>query len=596
MHTTMRDQLEEKYRQEREKRLNPNGNDQYIAVEGEFADFDADPNAGPPIERAPSTDLVDVVIVGGGMTGLLTAVELRRAGVGDFRIIDKASDFGGTWYWNRYPGLACDCESLIYLPLLEEMDYVPTKKYVPGAEIARHLCAIARRFELYDNALFQTQVTDVRWSDADNRWVVHTDRGDALRAKFIISGSGPLNRPKLPGIPGIDDFKGRQFHSSRWDYGYTGGDATGGMVNLADKRVAVVGTGTSAIQIIPRVARDAQNLYVVQRTPSIVDSRDNAPVDPQWVKRLPAGWQRQRMENFDGILAGMPQDENLVGDQWASIWGGAAEAMATGSLESAMEALAEMDLERMERIRARVDELVDDPATAESLKPYYGRFCKRPAFSDEYLQTFNRPNVTLIDTDGKGLDRMTETGIVYAGREYAVDCIIYATGFEFGVAATRSGGFEVYGASGQTLSEQRAAGVRSLHGIYASGFPNLFTIGGLHHAGLSINAPLIFGGQGRHAAQLIRSFLDRGVDAVEVRPDAEDRWAQVIADNSRYVPEASRSCTPGAYNNEDTYDKGQPSVFATAYGGGPIEYLELLEGWRAGALEDDLQLTERGKG
>jgi cyclohexanone monooxygenase len=588
----LRRRLEEKYREERDKRLNPDGNRQYVSVDGAFADFAADPHADAPIVREASTDLLDVVIVGGGVAGLLTSVELRRAGVGDFRIIESGGDFGGTWYWNRYPGIACDCESLIYMPLLEEIGQIPSLKYAPGDEIRRHLGAIAEAFDLYEQALFQTRVTDVRWSDADSRWVVWTDRGDALRARFIVLGSGPLNRPKLPGIPGVRDFKGRQFHSSRWDYSYTGGTPEGGLVNLHDKRVAVIGTGSSGIQIIPMVARDAEHLYVVQRTPSIIDSRDNAPVDPEWVKRLPAGWQRQRMENFDSILAGVPQADDLVGDRWTTIWGGRAEAMTAGSLERAMEMLAEMDIEQMERIRARVDDVVDDPKTAESLKPYYSRFCKRPCFSDLYLQAFNRENVTLIDTDGRGLDRITETGIVHRGEEYPVDCIIYATGFEFGVASTRSGGFEVYSPSGQSLSDQRAEGVRSLHGIQVKGFPNLFIVGGLHHAAVSINQPLVFGDQGRHVAQLIRKFEDRDLARVEVRPEAEQRWGELITQKSLYSIEAGRSCTPGAFNNESTYEPGQPSVFATAYGGGPIEYAELLSHWRASGIDDDLQFID----
>jgi cyclohexanone monooxygenase len=588
----LRRRLEEKYREERDKRLNPDGNRQYVSVDGAFADFAADPHADTPIVRDASTDLVDVVIVGGGVAGLLTSVELRRAGVGDFRIIESGGDFGGTWYWNRYPGIACDCESLIYMPLLEEIGQLPSLKYAPGDEIRRHLGAIAEAFDLYEQALFQTRVTDVRWSDADSRWVVRTDRGDALRARFIVLGSGPLNRPKLPGIPGVRDFKGRQFHSSRWDYSYTGGTPEGGLVNLHDKRVAVIGTGSSGIQIIPMVARDAEHLYVVQRTPSIIDSRDNAPVDPEWVKRLPAGWQRQRMENFDSILAGVPQADDLVGDRWTTIWGGRAEAMTAGSLERAMEMLAEMDIEQMERIRARVDDVVDDPKTAESLKPYYSRFCKRPCFSDLYLQAFNRENVTLIDTDGRGLDRITETGIVHRGEEYPVDCIIYATGFEFGVASTRSGGFEVYSPSGQSLSDQRAEGVRSLHGIQVKGFPNLFIVGGLHHAAVSINQPLVFGDQGRHVAELIRKFEDRDLARVEVRPEAEQRWGELINQKSLYSIEAGRSCTPGAFNNENTYEPGQPSVFATAYGGGPIEYAELLSHWRASGIDEDLQLID----
>jgi cation diffusion facilitator CzcD-associated flavoprotein CzcO len=290
-------------------------------------------------------------------------------------------------------------------------------------------------------------------------------------------------------------------------------------------------------------------------------------------------------------LSGVPQDEDLIGDRWTTIWGGGAEAMATGSLEGAMAAMEQMDFEQMERIRARVDEEVDDPETAAALKPYYGRFCKRPTFSDDYLPSFNRPNVTLIDTRGLGLDRITETGLVFDATEYPVDLIVYATGFEFGVVATRSGGFEVHGPDGQTLSEHRAEGVRSLHGIMTRGFPNLFTVGGLHHAGVSINVPLVFGDQGRHVAQLIRALEGRGVATFDVAEHAESNWGEAIAANSRYSIEASRSCTPGAFNNENTYDKGQPSVFATAYGGGPIEYLRLLDEWRETSIDTDLELV-----
>ena len=582
-------QLAARYQLERSKRLNAKGNAQYIAIEGQFEDFARDPNATDTITRSASVELVDVVIVGGGITGILTSVELRRAGIGSFRVIEKGADFGGTWYWNRYPGIACDCESLIYLPLLEEFDYTPSAKYVPGAEIAEHLRRIAEKYSLYENAYLQTQVSDIRWSDCDSRWVVATDRGDQIRAKFVVLGSGPLHRPKLPGIRGIHDFKGKQFHSSRWDYDYTGGGPSGGLDRLRGKRVAVVGTGSSGIQIVPMLARDAKHLYVVQRTPSIIDSRDNAPLEAGWAAGQDPGWQRRRMKNFDAILAGMPHDVDLIGDSWTTIWGGGAEARAAGSPEAAAALMETMDFAQMERIRARVDEVVKDPATAAALKPYYGRFCKRPGFNDDYLPTFNRPNVTLINTDGRGLDRITETAIVFDGREYDVDCIIYATGFEFAVAATRSGGFEVYSPTGQTLSEHRAEGVRSLHGIYANGFPNLFIIGGLHQAAVSINQPLVFGDQAAHVVHVIDHALGRGADTVEVRLEAQKRWCEVIAEMSTFNPEASHNCTPGAYNNENGDTNQQPSVFATAYGGGPIEYGGVLAAWRSDGMTRDLE-------
>jgi len=582
--------LAARYQLEREKRLNSKGNAQYIAIEGQFEDFARDPNATDTITRSASVESVDVLIVGGGISGILAAVELRRAGLSSFRLIEKGADFGGTWYWNRYPGIACDCESLIYLPLLEEFDYTPSTKYAPGAEIAEHLLRIAEKYALYENAYMQTQVSGIRWSDRDSRWVVATDRGDRIRAQFVVLGSGPLHRPKLPGIPGIRDFKGKQFHSSRWDYDYTGGSPRGGLDRLRDKRVAVVGTGSTGLQIVPMVARDAGHLYVVQRTPSIIDSRGNGPIEAGWAARQERGWQRRRMENFDSILAGMRQDVDLVGDQWTTIWGGGALARAAGSPEAAAVMLETMDFAQMERIRARVDELVEDPATAAALKPYYGRFCKRPGFSDEYLPTFNRSNVTLIDTDGRGLDRITETAIVFDGHAYDVDCIIYATGFEFAVAASRSGGFEVYSPTGETLSEHRAQGVRSLHGICVNGFPNLFIIGGLHQAAVSINQPLVFGDQAAHVARVIEHALGRGASTVEVRSEAQRRWGEVITEKSTFNAEASRTCTPGAFNNENANASVQPGVFATAYGGGPVEYGAVLQTWRSDGMTRDLEL------
>jgi cyclohexanone monooxygenase len=585
-----REILDAKYREERDKRIRVNGLAQFIAVDEKLSRFADDPYAGEPVPRLGRTELVDVVMVGAGLAGIMAGADFRRAGVQNFRIIDKAPDFGGTWYWNRYPGIRCDCESYIYLPYLEETGYVPTERYASGAEIYAYLRSIAQRYELYENALLQTQVTEVRWSEDDARWVVKTDRGDVLRTRFIVLGSGPLHRPKLPGIPGIEEFEGVQFHSSRWDYGYTGGDATGAMTKLADKRVAVIGTGSSGIQIIPEVARSAAHLFVVQRTPSIVDSRGNAPTDVEWFTAQPDGWQRRRMENFDAILAGMPQEEDLIGDQWTSIWGGRAEAMATGSLDSTMACLTEMDFAQLKRIRARVDGLVADADTAAGLKPYYGRFCKRPTFHDDYLQTFNRPNVTLIDTRGRSLDRITRAGIVFDGKEYPVELIVYASGFEFGVAATRTGGFEVYGPGGESFTDQRADGYRSLHGLQFHGFPNLFVIGGLHHTGLSVNTTLAFDGQVRHVARLVKDFTERGVRVAEVTPEAEKAWGEVIAARSMFNLEASRACTPGAYNNENTFTAATPGVFATVYGGGPIEFTSILERWRAESVEQDMTL------
>src|SRR5262245_41701340 len=242
------DALREKYRHERDKRLRPDGNDQYVEVTGKFAHFVDDPYVEPGFIREPLTDEIDVVIIGGGFGGLLAGARFRQAGIDDIRIIEAGGDFGGTWYWNRYPGAQCDIESYCYLPLLEELGYMPKEKYSYAPEIYEHSQRIASAFNLYDAACFQTSVTGLKWDEDSARWIVSTDRNDAMKARFVVMATGPLNRPKLPAVPGIEDFEGHTFHTSRWDYHYTGGDHSGGLTKLADKRVAIIGTGATAIQ------------------------------------------------------------------------------------------------------------------------------------------------------------------------------------------------------------------------------------------------------------------------------------------------------------------------------------------------------------
>src|ERR1051325_7541934 len=286
--------LKAKYRAEREKRLRADGNEQYREIKGEFAHYLDDPYVAPGFARAPLTDEVEVVVIGGGFGGLLAGARLREAGIDDIRIIEKGGDFGGTWYWNRYPGAACDIESYIYLPLLEELGTVPVEKYSRAPEILRHSRAIGDKFDLYRNACFQTEVKALHWDEAAARWIVRTNRGDAMKARFVVMADGPLHRPKLPGIPGVESFRGHSFHTSRWDYGYTGGDASGGLTKLRDKVAGIIGTRATAVQCVPHVAEGSKQLFVFQRTPSSIDVRANRPTDWDWAKSLQPGWQQQR--------------------------------------------------------------------------------------------------------------------------------------------------------------------------------------------------------------------------------------------------------------------------------------------------------------
>jgi cyclohexanone monooxygenase len=453
------DALRAKYREERERRLRADGNDQYVEAKGAFARFRDDPYVEPGFTREALLDEVTVAVIGGGFGGLLAGAHLRESGIEDIRILEKGGDFGGTWYWNRYPGAMCDVESYIYLPLLEELGYVPTEKYARAPEILAHSQAIGRKYDLYRGACLRTEVTELRWDEDGARWILATNRGDRMRARYVVMSNGPLNRPKLPGIPGIESFEGHSFHTSRWDYAYTGGDSGGHLTGLRGKRVGVIGTGATAVQCVPHLGETAEHLYVFQRTPSSIDVRANRPTDPEWAKSLSPGWHRHRMDNFNTLVSGGFQPEDLVNDGWTDIIRKLLvmvqqEPGSIGTPDGIAKTMELADFQKMEQIRARVDSIVGDPATAEALKPYYRQFCKRPCFHDEYLQTFNRPNVTLVDTKGRGVERITEKGAVVAGVEYPLDCLIYATGFEVGTdyaaPATRS--------TGGTASRSRRSG------------------------------------------------------------------------------------------------------------------------------------------
>ena len=407
-----REALRAKYRQEREKRLRPDGNDQYIEPTGRFAHFLDDPYA-EPVDRAPVSDEVTVVIIGGGFSGLVTGARLKQAGVTDVRIIEGGGDVGGAWYWNRYPGAMCDTAAMIYLPLLEETGHRPTQKYTFAPEIFGHAQRIARHFGLYEKSLFSTEVTALGWDETSSRWVVQTNRGDRIRARFVSMGTGPLHRPKLPGIPGLETFTGHCFHTSRWDYGYTGGAYSGApMDKLGDKRVGIIGTGATSVQCIPQLARAARELFVFQRTPSSIDVRNNHPIEPEFFSTLEAGWQEKWLMNFATLQAGGFADEDLVKDGWTDISQRIRDRIVAGlgqtdvpfGPEEFRRAYEESDDEKMAEIRARVDAIVADPRTAQGLKPWYRQLCKRPCFHDEYLQAFNEPGVELVDSEGRGVE------------------------------------------------------------------------------------------------------------------------------------------------------------------------------------------------
>ncbi|GAA1010549.1 monooxygenase [Acrocarpospora pleiomorpha] len=573
--------LREKYREERDKRLRTAGTDQYNFAEGRYAHFDDDPHAAPPAFREPLHEELDVLVIGGGFGGLQAAATMRSAGVHDVRILDVAADFGGTWYWNRYPGIRCDVESYIYLPYLEETGFIPSERYVTGAEIFRYCQKLGHHFGLYERALFQTKVTGLEWDEDAARWTVSTSRGDRLRPRFVVTQSGIFNRPQLPGIPGIETFQGHMFHSARWDFAYTGGDSTGGLDRLHDKRVGVIGTGATGLQMVPKLAEGAQHLTVFQRTPTGVGVRDNGPTDLEWFKSLPAGWQKAREDSFNR-LANMENVDCPVDDGWARFFRDQVEAIerlpeAERTPEAIGSATEAADYAWGEMLRARVDTIVHDPGKAELLKAYYRTLCKRPGFSDDYLPAFDQANVSLVDASG-GIERITERGIVVDGVEHELDCVIFATGFELGTTWCHQAGYDVVSRGGARLSEKWADGIRTFHGLFSHGFPNSFFMG-LTQTGTTISVPHMLQEQVNHITHIVRHCLDQGVTRVEATVEAEREWQEVIAAKTALRRPFQEACTPGYFNAE-----GRPEDMRSAIGSGmyfpSTEFFAMLADWR----------------
>jgi cation diffusion facilitator CzcD-associated flavoprotein CzcO len=579
-----------KYLAERDKRLVPGrASIRDLKTDEHFAGYRDDPFT-PFNGRDPVADEVDVVIVGGGIAGIVAGARLRQAGVERIRIIDQAGGIGGTWYWNRYPGVMCDVESYMYLPLLEELDYIPTRRYAFGEEIRGHLEAIAARFDLVDDALFHTGVTRADWQEDESRWRIRTDRGDEVRCHWYVLAVGILNLMKLPTIPGMEEFAGRSFHTARWDYDYTGGGPDEPLTGLADKVVGLIGTGASGIQCVPPLAEAAKHLYVFQRTPSAIGERGNRPTDPDFAHGLEAGWQRARMDNFQGIMLGRPVEADQVDDGWTHHYAAVNNAPRVEGMTAAdyMRNAEELDYGIMELHRRRVEELVADPATAEILKPYYRYLCKRPCFHDEYLLAFNNPNVTLIDCPA-GIERITEQGPVVDGQQYEVDCIIYGTGFEAELTPLfRRAGHEIVGRGGVTLAEKWADGAASLFGMMSRGFPNMFVMPApgqqavvtVNYTQLALLGAEFIGG----AVGLLEQ---QGVEVFDVSAEAEEAWTQKIVDSFIDGSAVMSACTPSRINNE-----GHPEALNPRNGnygrrfGDWFAYRDRLEEWlEAGSLE-----------
>ena len=584
------EEAREKYRIEREKRLRADGIRQYKELKGDYEEFDRDPYVEPGFTRKAVIEDVDVVIVGGGFGGMIEAANLTKAGVTNFRIVEKAGDFGGTWYWNRYPNAACDVESYVYLPLLEDTGYMPTEKYAKAPEIFAYCQLLGRTFDLYRGALFQTEVEDMRWDESRKRWNVMTSRSDILSAKFIVIAGGVLHKAKLPGIPGIETYAGRAFHTSRWDYSYTGGSSQTLMEKLADKRVGIIGTGATAVQVVPKLAEAAKELFVFQRTAACVGVRNNKPTDPEWFKSLKPGWQAERTRNFTQAVTGAQPAVDMIDDEWTKMnWVDTRKLPEND--EEALE-LERIDFENMERVRQRIADVIKDPATAELMMPWYSQSCKRPCFHDEYLPAFNRPNVHLVDTDGKGVNEINERGVIVNGVEYPVDLLIFASGFEVTTGYTHRLGFDPKGRNGVSLSEAWAEGPATLHGVLSNGFPNMFMISTVQGA-QATNFVHSITEAAQHVAFLIEQCVKGDIATIEPETAAQENWFETLFAQLWGIARYNATCTPGYLNSEGGGD--MRSARAIAWMTSVLGFAEYVENWRQQGDLAGLTLTPNSK-
>ena len=585
------DMFRERIAAERNLRM-PSGNGRQSQGLSDVLEFeDVDRYADRSV-REPAVEDVDVVVLGGGFGGLCAGAYLTKQGVTNFRIIEQGGDFGGTWYWNRYPGVQCDVESNIYMPLLEETGYSPSQRYADGDEIFEHAQRIGKHFDLYRAALFQTTVTSVVWQGASDVWEVRTDRGDTIRARFVVRANGAINKPQVPAVPGINAFKGKIFHTSRWDFEYTGGNQHGNLDRLQDKRVAIVGTGATAIQAVPYLADAAKELVVIQRTPSTVGVRDNKPTDPDWPSTLEPGWQAARNRNFNDVIHGQETDENLVGDSWTKLFPSADGRDLVDVVPSTLpledqKALVELaDMAALHSIHRRIDDSVHDQEKAEALKPWYGFFCKRPGFNDQYYPAFNRSSVTVVAAP-LGIDQITDRGVVVDGNNYEVDLIIFATGFETGTPTSSRYGYDVVGREDLTLTQYFADGVKTLHGLMSKNFPNFFELN-LSQNAYRVNFTFMLDRKSNHSARIIAHALANGITAIEPTDEAQKTWGKIVRDANKERMQYMASCTPGYYNGQGDLAR---AFFGDTYRQNETIFWDMIDQWWDSRTFEGLSLS-----
>ena len=469
---------------------------------------------------------VDVVVIGAGITGIYQLYQALQAGF-SVRLLEAGGGVGGTWYWNRYPGARFDSESYTYgyifsKELFEEWEW--QEHFAPQPETERYLNHVVDRFDLRRHMRFGARVTSARFDEGSATWRLATDDGTEMTARFVIAATGVLSIPYTPDVPGRGDFRGEQYHTGLWP---------SEPVDLSGKRVAVIGTSSSGVQVVPAIVAEAASLTVYQRTANWCTPLNNAPITDEEQAELRDGFEELR-EILNTSIHGFhhrPCDRKAFDDSrderqrfFEKMWNSPGFTKLTTNYQDLL-FNSEANAEWCEFIAAKIRGIVADPETAEMLIPKDHRFGeKRPPFVAGYYEAFNDPKVSLVDLRDEPIVRLTPAGIETTDGERQMDVVVWATGFDFGTGALARMG--IHGRDGLPLAKHWSEGPRTFLGIQTHGFPNLFFPGGPHAA--AGNNPRYNGDQVDFVTQLLVHARDHGFDVIEVTARAEERWTNMV--------------------------------------------------------------------
>ena len=505
---------------------------------------------------------LDVAIVGAGFAGMYMLHRVRGVGL-SARVFEAGGGVGGTWYWNRYPGARCDVESVQYSyqfsdALQQEWEW--TERYATQPEILSYANHVADRFDLRRDIQFNTRVNAAVFDEKAARWVIDLSDGTRIAARFCVMATGCLSSANTPTFKGLDVFEGDAYHTGHWPH--TDVDFTG-------KRVGIIGTGSSAIQSVPLIAEQARHLFVFQRTPHYTVPAHNAPLTPavrQAVKSNYAGMREQAKRMPNGLYFNLnqasavatPAEERLreYEARWAD--GGVAFMGAFGDLltdQTANDSAAEF-------VRGKIRETVRDPRIADALSPRTIIGCKRLCVDTGYWETFNRSNVTLVDLRDRPIEELTRAGLRVGGKEYELDAIVFATGFDAMTGALLK--IDIRGRGGRSLKEKWAEGPRTYLGLALAGFPNLFTITGPGSPSVLTNMIPSIEQHVEWIADCLAYLQAHGVKEIEARAQAEDEW---VAHVRTVAGTSLRSACSSWYVGANV--AGKPRVFMPYIGGFP---------------------------